>query len=170
MGERTKYQRPGVDSGNLPTEKGYERPDTPSVQDILDRSDKPAPREAAPEVLPPSPGTGLGDAVPVRVVNFARELDRITRTRFYSYAIAPRKAVLVPGQRNRLRAIVRTVEPVDPAAMVELRNDKGVTGFVLVVGQPDLEVMSMGSFWLYNPDDTDTITVSIMEEYVTELR
>lgn len=177
MGKRetTRYQRPGS-GGPLVTEPEYVRPDTPSVPDELEtvgpagapgsKVESDLKQPPLPEVLPEPKHVGVGDAVPVRVVNFTRELDRITRHTMYRYTLAAGQRTLIPGRRNRLTLRIRSVTDT---GQVAISHDGMGDGFPLVTGQPDVELTSQDHVWLVNNEETDMV-VGVVEEYVTELR
>lgn len=173
--EKTQYQRPGS-GGPLVTEPGYVMPSVPSVPDELETvgpQGKPGSKVESdlkqppvPDVLEEPKHVGVGEAVPVRVVNFTRELDRISRHTMYRHVLAAGQRMVVPARRNRLSLRLRCVTD---AGEVSISHDGIGDGFPLVTGQPDVEITSQASVWIQNNEVTD-MTVGIVEEYVTELR
>src|SRR5690606_41607645 len=105
---KTRYQRPRPDAGQLLTEPGYEAPDEPNVPDLLETTAEDTlkrPETVVPEALPEPHHVNLSEAVPGRVVNFTRELDRITGVTARQYTIAPLGTVTLPGRRDRPRTV-----------------------------------------------------------------
>lgn len=162
----TRYQRPGTASGKLVTEEPYEAPNQPSTPDnVLETTAKDsAEREPdrVPDVLPPPSHVDLGEAVPVRIVQFTRELDRVTRFAASSRDIGANESlVLVSARRNRSRLLV-TNAGQNP---VILGHQLGTSGYPLA-GGATVELFHTASVWAFSASGS---TVGIIEEYTTEL-
>lgn len=169
---KTRYQRPGPDAGQLLTESDYEAPDEPSVPDVLETTAEDTlerSETAVPEVLPEPHHVNLSEAVPVRVVNFTRELDRVTGFTARQYTIAALGSVTIPGRRNRTRLVLSNSDGTLSVYFghEDIRN-AGV-GYPLLPGK-EVEQFHQGTIYVHNADDTDSVIIGVHEEYVTELR
>lgn len=156
--EHTRYQVPGPQ--NLkPTEPGYVLPDQPTLEAQE--------TTVEPDVLPPPAHVDIGQAVPVRVVNFARELDRVRRFTASSMGVsAGSERILVPQQRSRTRLVVKNGDSMAGPVYIS-PGISGTNGFVLNGGE-EIELFTQSTVWVCNPGMSE-ITVSVLSEYVTEL-
>lgn len=160
----TRYTLPGVDNRTRETWnhiKPYEAPPQP-IETSTD-SKTMVPVEDAPHP------TTIADAVPVRVVEFAREPDRYRDVRFYQQTIEPAKSLALGSNRARQRM---SFVNMDAALNVYIGHEATVnsrTGYPLRPTDPPMETNTQRPLWLYNADTAQSIVVGIMEEFVTEL-
>lgn len=172
MAQRARYQRPGVDYGRLGLEPEYEAPDQPSVPDTIETTaddTEHRPDTKVPEVLPEPHHVAVGEAVPVRIIEPVRVLDRITRATLYSYILAAGQRVVLPGRRNRLRLRLRSTTDGETIEVSHQDNLLSSGPFPLVAGQPDIELKSQGTVYVRNPGANEA-TLGVVEEYVTEIQ
>lgn len=165
---RTRYQLPGVDNHKESWDyiRAYDAPAEP--MEIPTDDDVIVPVEKT------QPAATLAEAVPVRVVEFAREPDRFKDARIYQLSIAGGQQPVALGlRRERTRITFRVNSAVD-TDVVYLGTGADVNannGYPLTGGRatPPVEMTTQRALYLYNPG-VAALNVSVIEEFVTELR
>lgn len=165
---KTRYQLPGVDNRQRETWnhlRAYEAPVQPL--EIPTDDDSTVEVEEAPEPVP------ITEAVPVRIMNFAKEPDRFRDFRAFQLTIAPGSVVALARRHQRTRITLR-VESAANTDIVYIGHEPTVTeqtGYPLYGGDRGQQITAQSSVYVTVASGAAApLDVAVIEEFITELK
>lgn len=163
MTTKQRYQLPGRDNAERESWnhiKPYEAPvmvPTPTDDDSFV------------DIEPVEPAVTITEAVPVRVVEFAREPDRLRRFTTTQFTVGPGQTIPLPLARDRIRVTLSNMDTANTVYIGHTSSVNASTGFPLGFGKAQ-PIEAHNSIYIHNGHDTDSIVVGVLTEYVTELQ